>query len=45
MNDFLQPIRERRAYYETRPDIARDAIEAGSARARKIAQETMEVVK
>lgn len=45
MNDFLQPIRERRAYYETRPDIARDAIEAGSARARKIAQETIEVVK
>lgn len=41
LNAFLAPIRERRARYEARPGLVREALEAGTRRARRIAAETM----
>lgn len=45
INQFLDPIREKRAYYESHPEIVRESIENGSNRAREIAKNTMEIVK
>ena len=45
LNTMLDPIRERRAYYEARPDMVREALASGSAHARKIAQQTMAEVR
>jgi tryptophanyl-tRNA synthetase len=45
LNNFLTPIRERRAYYEERPDLVREALISGVDAGRKIAQETMTMVK
>ena len=45
LNNMLAPIRERRAYYEERPDLVREALEAGCAEGRRIGQETMELVR
>ncbi len=45
INAFLEPIRERRAYYEARPDEVREALEKGCREGRVIAQETMALVK
>jgi tryptophanyl-tRNA synthetase len=44
LNDFLGPIRERRAYYEAHPDEVRAALEKGCREGRAIAQETMAMV-
>jgi tryptophanyl-tRNA synthetase len=41
LNEFLDPIRQRRKYLEERPDDLIDIIRAGAARARPIAQETV----
>jgi tryptophanyl-tRNA synthetase len=41
LNTFLDPIRERRAHYETRPELVREALGAGSAHAREVGRETM----
>jgi tryptophanyl-tRNA synthetase len=41
LNDFLDPIRERRHFLEQRPDDVIDIVRAGAARARPIAQETV----
>jgi tryptophanyl-tRNA synthetase len=41
LNAFLDPIRERRAHYEANMRLVRDALEAGTSRARRAAQETM----
>jgi tryptophanyl-tRNA synthetase len=41
LNTMLDPIRERRARYETHQDEVRDVILDGSARARETAQATM----
>jgi len=41
INNFLDPIRERRAYFEARPDLVRDALAKGTAHAREVAQATM----
>jgi tryptophanyl-tRNA synthetase len=41
----LEPIREKRAYYEARPELVEEIMIAGSNRARKTASETMEVVR
>lgn len=41
LNDFLDPIRERRAYLEARPDDLVDILRSGAQRARPIAQETV----
>ena len=45
LNDFLAPIRERRAFYESRPALVDEIIAAGTARARAVAQETMRQVR
>ncbi len=41
LNRFLAPIRERRAYYEERPDTVREALVEGSRQAKKVAEATM----
>ncbi|MBN1428682.1 MAG: tryptophan--tRNA ligase [Anaerolineae bacterium] len=41
LNDFLDPIRERRRFLEQRPDDVIDILRSGAARARPIAQETV----
>ncbi|MEE9280621.1 MAG: tryptophan--tRNA ligase [Myxococcota bacterium] len=41
LNAFLEPIRERRAMYEARPRLVTDALETGSADARRTAEVTM----
>jgi tryptophanyl-tRNA synthetase len=41
INDLLDPIRERRAYYEAHPKLVQEALEAGCAVARKVADDTM----
>jgi tryptophanyl-tRNA synthetase len=45
LNTMLDPIRERRAYYEHTPLLVREALAAGTDRARAIAQETMREVR
>jgi tryptophanyl-tRNA synthetase len=45
INDLLEPMRQRRAYYESRPDEVMDIIRQGNARAREEAQKTMEMVR
>jgi tryptophanyl-tRNA synthetase len=45
LNGFLEPIRERRAYYEGRPTLVAEILEAGNRRVRGIAAETMERVR
>lgn len=45
LQEFLEPIRERRAYYEANMPLVRDALEEGTKRARTIAQETMAMVR
>jgi tryptophanyl-tRNA synthetase len=45
INTLLDPIRERRAYYEARPKEVQEALEAGCAVASKVADETMEDVR
>ncbi|MCL7451960.1 MAG: tryptophan--tRNA ligase [Anaerolineae bacterium] len=41
INDFLEPMRARRAEYEGRPGMVDDVLIAGTRRVRGIAQETM----
>ena len=41
LNTFLDPIRERRSYYEARPDLVKEAQMDGCERASKVAKETM----
>ncbi|MFZ2152600.1 MAG: tryptophan--tRNA ligase [Microgenomates group bacterium] len=45
LNNFLTPIREKRKFYEDRPDIAKEILVSGTARARKIVQATLAEVK
>ena len=45
LNAFLAPIRERRAPYEQRPELVREALIEGSRQARKVAQATMAQVR
>ena len=45
LNELLEPMRERRAKYESNMSLVRDALEHGTQRARAIAQETMEMVR
>ena len=44
INGFLDPLRERRAYYESQPGLVDDILVAGIRRTRGIAQSTMEMV-
>lgn len=41
----LEPVREKRAYYEAHPDTVRAVIEDGDQKARVVARETMEQVR
>lgn len=43
--DALKPIREKRAYYEEHPEIVDKILMEGTAKAQKVAKETMEKVK
>jgi len=43
--EYLAPIREKRAYYEARPDLLTDIIETGCNKAREVAQQTMAMVR
>ncbi len=45
INAFLEPIREKRAYYESRPAMIKDALQAGTKRACTESQATMELVR
>ncbi len=45
INNFLDPIREKRAHYEQNMDLVEDALMTGVARTRVIAAETMEMVR
>jgi tryptophanyl-tRNA synthetase len=45
LNAFLAPIRQRRAYYEERPDLVREALATGTAHAKKVAERTMSEVR
>ena len=41
LNNFLEPIRERRAYYAARPNLIDEILAAGAAKVRPISQETV----
>ena len=41
LNAFLDPIRERRAHYEARPKLVREALAVGTSHAKKVAEGTM----
>ena len=41
----LRPIRERRKYYEERPELVDEILKQGTEKAQKVARETMEKVK
>lgn len=45
LNNFLDPIRERRAYYQAHPLLLHDVIAKGIKRMQAEAQETMELVR
>lgn len=45
LNAFLDPIRERRAYYEAHPALVREALAAGTGHAKKVAEQTMAEVR
>ena len=45
LNNFLDPIREKRKFYEDRPDLAKQILIDGTARARKVVQSTLTEVK
>jgi len=45
LNEFLDPIRARRAEYAARPDLVREIVLEGSRRARAEAQETLRLAK
>lgn len=45
LNAFLEPIRERRAYYEARPKLVEEIVVAGSRRAQREAQATLRLAR
>jgi tryptophanyl-tRNA synthetase len=45
LNEFLSPIRERRAYFESHPDDVKDALLSGTRREKKLAEATMQEVR
>ncbi len=45
LNNFLDPIRERRAEYERQPGVLEDIIAEGSRRARDEARQTLELAR
>ncbi|MFC1615463.1 tryptophan--tRNA ligase [Patescibacteria group bacterium] len=45
INSFLEPIREKRKYYEDHPKIVEKILQEGTKKARKVAGDTMKLVK
>lgn len=45
LNEMLDPIREKRAYYDSKPDLVDDILETGTERARAAGAETLAQVK
>lgn len=45
VNALLDPIRERRAFYEAHPERVREIVHAGTERARHVGEETSDAVK
>jgi tryptophanyl-tRNA synthetase len=45
LNNFLEPIRERRAYYAARPNLVDEILAAGAAKVRPISQETVNLAR
>ena len=45
LNNFLEPIREKRKYYEEHPELVKEILNEGTEIARKKAKETMEEVR
>lgn len=45
LNEFLTPIREKRAYYEAHPEEVIAAVKAGTEEARRVAEQTLNEVK
>ncbi len=45
LNDFLDPIRERRAQFEQKPEMVREIVMEGTRRARKRGEESMRLVR
>jgi len=45
LNQFLDPIRGRRAHYEAHPKLVREALAEGTARAKRVAERTMTEVR
>ena len=45
LNNFLEPIRERRARFEARPGIVDEILSAGAAKVRPISQETLDAAR
>jgi len=45
INDFLTPIRERRAQYTQKPGVVEDIIHEGSKKAQVVARETLRMAK
>jgi tryptophanyl-tRNA synthetase len=41
----LEPIREKRKYYESQPNLVHEIIKTGTDKARKTAQQTMKEVR
>jgi tryptophanyl-tRNA synthetase len=42
---LLEPFRERRAYFEARPNLVKEALEKGSAEERRVGEAMMERVR
>jgi tryptophanyl-tRNA synthetase len=45
LNDFLGPIRQRRAFFEKQPDAVMDALREGTRRANEITEQTLALAK
>ncbi len=45
LNNFLGPIREKRAYYESRPKLAKEILMEGTKKARKVVAGVAEIVR
>ena len=45
LNTMMEPWRERRAHFESHPEEVREALAAGTAHSRKVAQDTMDRVR
>ena len=45
LNGFLEPIRERRAHFESHPDEVHEALLDGTRRAKAVAEQTMDEVR